>query len=119
MNRGREYMKDHNDELLSFAHKMLKAKNWEQSNLLQKTNEIGVNLLLIVVIENLKGCEINLKTLCQSVAYSQRSIAYTIKDLIALGWINLIQDASDKRRQLIRTTPAFFSLLTQYKSHLE
>jgi hypothetical protein len=56
-------MVNHNDQLLSFASKMLRAKNWEQSNLLQKTNEIGVILLLIVIIANLKGSEINLKTL--------------------------------------------------------
>jgi len=31
-------MVTNNDELLNFAHKMLRAKNWEQSNLLQKTD---------------------------------------------------------------------------------
>ena len=108
-------MVNHNDELLSFAHKMLRAKNWEQSNLLQKTNEIGVTLLLIVIIANREGLEINLKTLSQSVTFSQRSVAYTIKNLIALGWLNLIQDANDKRRQLIYSTPALLNLFAQYK----
>jgi DNA-binding MarR family transcriptional regulator len=112
-------MVKHNDELLSFAHKLLRARNWEQSNLLAKTNEIGVTLLLIVIIANREGSEINLKTLCQSVTFSQRSVAYTIKDLIALGWLNLIQDANDKRRQLIYSTPALFNLFDQYKRHLD
>lgn len=112
-------MVNHNDELLRFASKMLRAKNWEQSNLLQKTNEIGVILLLTVIIANRKDSEINLKTLSQSVTFSQRSIAYTIKDLISLGWINLSQDARDKRRQLIQATPELLNLITEYKGHLD
>ena len=108
-----------NDELLSFAYKMLKAKNWEKSNLLQKTNEIGVTLLLMVFIANCEGSEINLKTLSQSVTFSQRSIAYTIKDLIGLGWINLTKDTNDKRRQLIQITPTFLNIFAQFKAHLD
>jgi len=112
-------MVTNNDELLNFAHKMLRAKNWEQSNLLQKTNEIGITLLLIIIIANREGLEINLKSLCQSVSFSQRSVAYTIKDLISLGWINLIQDSNDKRRQLINITPNFLNLFAQYKEYLD
>ena len=111
-------MKNHNDELLVFAQKMLKAKNWEQSNFLDKTNEIGITLLLIIMIANREGKEINLKILSQSVTFSQRSIAYTIRDLISLGWIHLAQDANDKRRQLIYTTPGFLNIFKQYKEHL-
>ena len=111
-------MKNQHDELLLFAHKMLKAKNWEQSNFLGKTNEIGLTLLLIIMIANREGKEINLKILSQSVTFSQRSIAYTIRDLISLGWINLIQDANDKRRQLIYTTPEFLNIFKEYKEHL-
>lgn len=112
-------MKNQNEEILIFARKMLKVKHWEQSNLMKKTNDIGLMLLLIIIIANHENQAINLKTLCQSVKFSQRSVAYTIKNLISLGWVILEADAKDKRRQLIKTTPLLMSLFLQYIVQLD
>ena len=86
---------------------------------MKKTNDIGLMLLLIIIIANHENQAINLKTLCQSVKFSQRSVAYTIKNLISLGWVILEADAKDKRRQLIKTTPLLMSLFLQYIDQLD
>jgi len=112
-------MRNQNEEIFIFSQKMLKTKNWEQSNLLNKTNDIGVMLLLIIISANHENKAINLKTLCQSVKFSQRSVSYSIKNLISLGWVELVADPKDKRRQLIKTTHLFMSLFLQYIDQLD
>jgi len=97
---------------------LYELREWENTNLNLSKSKICFDLFLFIAKNHYSGLSINSKTLHNSIAYSQRNIAYTVSKFKSWDLIYFENNPSDKRIKNIYPTIKFCKLFEKYADYI-
>lgn len=105
------------EKIRLFADLMWQARGWGEANLQTRGSTIRWDVL--VAVARAPGARMNYSALETTIGRPHRTLQYIVRDLEAVGLIELHRAQSDRRRMIIALTPRGRESFRSYIDHVE
>lgn len=100
--------------LIPATESALKVRSWEKANLPIEQSALALDLFLLLTYNTLCGTPLTLKSLFNSLDFSEAGIRKHLRRLLSEGWCALEGSEHDKRLRHVVAQPKMILALEEY-----